>query len=141
MTSGLLRGIEEGWFTGQIAEAAYAYQADLERGAKKIVGVNCHTATITGPLEILRVPPEVEHAQVADLAVRRAGRDQGAVDRAIAELTRVAQGSGNLIEPMLTAARAEATLGEICDALRGRLGRVHRTSGLLIGSRALAPLR
>ena len=43
MTSGLLRGIEDGWFTGQIAEAAYRYQIDWKSGAKRIVGVNCHT--------------------------------------------------------------------------------------------------
>ena len=44
MTSGMLLGIEEGWFTGQIAEAAFRYQTELEKGDKRIVGVNGHTA-------------------------------------------------------------------------------------------------
>src|SRR6476619_4628149 len=50
ITSGLLRGIEDGWFTGHIADAAFQYQTQLEKGDKKIVGVNVHEGTITGPL-------------------------------------------------------------------------------------------
>ena len=72
ITSGLLRGIEDGWFTGQIADAAFTYQTQLEKGDKKIVGVNCHTATVTGELEILRVSHEVEVEQRRVLAERRA---------------------------------------------------------------------
>ena len=122
MTSGLLRGIEDGWFTGQIAEAAYRYQTDLERGAKKIVGVNCHTSTVSGPLEILRVGHEVEIEQCRVLAERRAARSQTAVDAALAEMIKVSRTSGSMIAPMLDAVRAEATLGEICDALRSEWG-------------------
>src|SRR5690606_18450028 len=55
MTSGLLRGIEDGWFTAEIAESAFAYQDALESGRKKIVGVNCYESTVTEPVEILRV--------------------------------------------------------------------------------------
>ena len=47
ITSGLLLGIEEGWFTGQIADSAFRYQTQLEKGDKKIVGVNVHTGTVT----------------------------------------------------------------------------------------------
>jgi methylmalonyl-CoA mutase N-terminal domain/subunit len=122
MTSGLLRGIETGWFSAEIAEAAFAYQTKLEKGDKRVVGVNCHTATVTGELEILRVSHEVEQEQNRVLAARRADRDQVAVDRALAELVRLAGTDANLIEPMLTAARAEATLGEICDAMRSVWG-------------------
>ena len=43
MTAGILRGIEDGWFTAEIAEAAFAYQQELEKGDKRVVGVNCHT--------------------------------------------------------------------------------------------------
>ncbi len=55
ITSGLLRGIEDGWFMSEIAEAAFVYQPALEKGEKKIVGVNVHTKTVEEPLEILRV--------------------------------------------------------------------------------------
>ncbi|MGH3870192.1 MAG: acyl-CoA mutase large subunit family protein [Pseudonocardiaceae bacterium] len=122
MTSGILRGIEDGWFTGEIADAAFAYQQALEKGDKKIVGVNTVTDSVTGELEILRVSHEVEREQNRMLQQRRSGRDQAAVNRALAELTEAARGPGNLIEPMLDAARAEATLGEICGALKAQWG-------------------
>ncbi|MGH3701793.1 MAG: acyl-CoA mutase large subunit family protein [Pseudonocardiaceae bacterium] len=122
MTSGILRGIEDGWFTGEIADAAFAYQHALEKGDKKIVGVNTLTGSITEELEILRVCHEVERAQRQVLAQRRAQRDQLAVHRALAALVEVANGAGNLIEPMLDAVRAEATLGEICGALKAQWG-------------------
>src|SRR3712207_530930 len=60
MTSGILRGIEDGWFMGEIAEAAFQYQTALEKGDKKVVGVNVHTSDVDQPLEILRVSHEVE---------------------------------------------------------------------------------
>ncbi|MGC5012711.1 acyl-CoA mutase large subunit family protein [Streptosporangium sp. DT93] len=122
MTSGILRGIEDGWFMSEIAEAAFDYQRKLEKGEKRIVGVNCHTASIDEPLEILRVSHEVEREQNRVLAERRAGRDQGAVDAALSEMVRVSRGDGNMIPAMLDAARAEATLGEICDVLRAEWG-------------------
>ncbi|TDC26973.1 methylmalonyl-CoA mutase [Streptomyces sp. 8K308] len=122
ITSGLLRGIEEGWFTGLTAEAAFRYQQALEKGEKKVVGVNCHTGSVTGDLEILRVSHEVEREQVRVLAARRAARDDAAVRAGLAALVDAARSDRNMIEPMLAAVRAEATLGEICDALRAEWG-------------------
>src|ERR671912_86209 len=122
MTSGILLGIEEGWFTGQIADAAFRYQTELEKGDKRIVGVNVHTSTVSGSLDILRVGHEVEAEQCAALAERRAARDEAAVRSALGELVAAARTEANLIEPMLAAARVEATLGEICDALRAEWG-------------------
>ncbi len=122
MTSGILRGIEDGWFTAAIADSAFAYQQSLEKGAKRIVGVNCHTGTVASDLEILRVSHEVEHEQRRVLAQRRAGRDASTVEGALARLVEVARGDGNLIPPMLDAVRAEATLGEICGILRDEWG-------------------
>ncbi|GDY32390.1 acyl-CoA mutase large subunit family protein [Gandjariella thermophila] len=122
MTSGILRGIEDGWFTGEIAEAAFAHQRALEKGEKKMVGVNVATESGEDDLEILRISHEIEREQNRVLARRRAERDQAAVDRALAAMVEVARTDGNLIEPMLDAVRAEATLGEICDALRAEWG-------------------
>jgi methylmalonyl-CoA mutase N-terminal domain/subunit len=68
------------------------------------------------------VSHEVEREQNRVLGRRRAARDQAAVDAALADLLRLAETDTNLIEPMLTAARAEATLGEICDTLRSLWG-------------------
>jgi methylmalonyl-CoA mutase N-terminal domain/subunit len=122
ITSGILRGIEDGWFSAEIADSAFAYQQALEKGDKKIVGVNCHTGSITRDLEILRISHEVEVEQKRALAQRRAGRDAAAVTAALARLVAVARGGGNMVPSMLDAARAEATLGEICGALRAEWG-------------------
>jgi methylmalonyl-CoA mutase N-terminal domain/subunit len=122
ITSGLLRGIEDGWFMSEIAEAAFTYQRAVEKGDKKIVGVNVHTNTVEEPLEILRVSHEVEREQNRILGERRAGRDQATVDAALARMVEVARTEDNMVPAMLDAARAEATLGEICDALRAEWG-------------------
>jgi methylmalonyl-CoA mutase, N-terminal domain len=122
MTAGILRGIEDGWFMAEIAEASFAYQQKLEKGEKRVVGVNCLTDTVEQPVEILRVSHEVERAQARELASRRAARDQAAVDAALAAMLDAARSGANMIGPILDAARAEATLGEICGALREEWG-------------------
>ena len=118
ITSGLLRGIEEGWFMSEIGDAAFHYQVALEQGTKKVVGVNCLTDSISHELEILRVSHEVEKAQVAELTDRKAARDQVAVDAALARMVEVSKTEENMIPAMLDAVRAEATMGEICGALK-----------------------
>ncbi len=122
MTSGILRGIEDGWFMAEIAESAFQYQQRLEKSEKKIVGVNCYTETVEEPLEILRVSHEVEVEQKDVLARRRSRRDGPAVDAALAEMLAATRSGENMIPSMLDAVRAEATLGEICDALRAEWG-------------------
>jgi methylmalonyl-CoA mutase, N-terminal domain len=122
MTAGILRGIEDGWFMAEIAEAAFDYQRKLEKGDKRVVGVNCLTDTVGEPVEIMRVSHEVEREQVRELAGRRKARDQAAVDAALAAMLDAARSGENMIASMLDAARAEATLGEICGALRDEWG-------------------
>jgi methylmalonyl-CoA mutase, N-terminal domain len=122
MMSGILHGIETGWFSAEIAEAAFAYQQKLEKGDKKVVGVNCYPGTVGQPVEILRVSHEVERDQVAELARRRTERDGAAVDRALAGVVAAARSSGNMIPTILAAAQVEATLGEICGVLRDEWG-------------------
>jgi len=122
MTAGILRGIEDGWFMAEIAEAAFAYQVALEKGDKRIVGVTGHTESVTHELEIMRVSHDVETDQVAALQARRAARDETAVERTIEALVAASRTEANLVPPMLDAVRAEATLGEICNALRGEWG-------------------
>ncbi len=122
MTSGILRGIEDGWFTGEIADAAFAYQLAHEKGDKRVVGVNVNTDTIEEPLEILRVSHQVEHDQVAALAERRHARSIARVHASLGALDVAARTDANLVEPILDAARAEATLGEICGVLREVFG-------------------
>jgi len=122
MTSGILRGIEDGWFTAHIAEAAFVYQQALEKGEKKIIGVNAHTGTVAKELEILRVSHEVEVVQRRELAARKTNRDGVRVKAALDRMVAAARTDENMIPAMLDAARAEATLGEICNALRDEWG-------------------
>ncbi|WP_020523213.1 acyl-CoA mutase large subunit family protein [Catelliglobosispora koreensis] len=122
ITSGILKGIEDGWFTSAIADSAYIYQKALEDNSKRIVGVNVHTSTIAKDLEILRVSHEVETEQVRALKGRREKRDESKVTDAIKRMVQAAHGGENMIPSMLDACRAEATLGEICDALREEWG-------------------
>ncbi|MDX6199860.1 MAG: isobutyryl-CoA mutase large subunit [Actinomycetota bacterium] len=122
ITSGILRGIEDGWFMGEIAEAAFQYQTAMEKGDKKVVGVNVYDGGVDDPLEILRVSHEVEKEQVRELVSRKSGRDDELVKARLADLVEVAKSEGNTIPPMLDAIRAEATLGEVCGALRDLWG-------------------
>jgi isobutyryl-CoA mutase large subunit len=122
ITQGILHGIDDGWFTANIAEAAFVYQQALEKNAKRIVGVNAHTGTVAKDLEILRVSHEVEVEQNRALSARRAERDSVRVKAALEALVATARTEQNMIPAMLEAARAEATLGEICEALKGEWG-------------------
>jgi methylmalonyl-CoA mutase, N-terminal domain len=124
MTSGILRGIEDGWFTGEIAEAAFVYQRALEKGDKKVVGVNTLTGSVDAhdKLDILRVSHQVEIDQKAELRSRQQARDDDAARAAVARMVEVSRTDANMVPAMLDAVRAEATLGEICDALRTEWG-------------------
>jgi methylmalonyl-CoA mutase N-terminal domain/subunit len=122
MTSGILRGIEDGWFTAEIADAAFAYQQALEKGEKHVVGVTDHVATVTSTPPILRVSHQVEQEQREALARRRADRDGAAVSAALDGLREAVREGRNTIPSMLEAVRAEATLGEVCDLLRSEWG-------------------
>jgi methylmalonyl-CoA mutase, N-terminal domain len=128
ITSGLLRGIEDGWFITEIADSAFAYQVAVEKGDKRVVGVNALTGDVGDELEILRVSHEVELEQRRVLEQRRAGRNQAAVDAALARMVDAAKADQNTVPAMLDAARAEATLGEICNAFKPLWGEYRETA-------------
>ena len=93
------------------------------RATRRSSASTCTPATSTTPLEILRVSHEVEKEQVRELGSRKAQRDEAEVQaRAGRRWSRSPQGEGNTIPPMLDAIRAEATLGEVCGALRDLWG-------------------
>ncbi|MFF5226478.1 methylmalonyl-CoA mutase [Dactylosporangium sp. NPDC000521] len=122
ITAGILRGIEDGWFMSEIADSAFVYQQALEKGDKRVVGVNVHTGSLTRDLDILRVSHEVEIEQNKLLGARRAERDNALVKQRLQEMVAAARTGGNMIPAMLDACRAEATLGEICGALKDEWG-------------------
>ena len=121
--AGMLRGIEDGYFQAEISDAAFRYQRLVEQGRKVVVGVNRFARTEAGPeVGLLEIPPDTEVRQVEALAKRKAGRDPAAVSGALAALTEAAGGTANLMVPLLDCARAECTLGEMVDALKGPFG-------------------
>jgi methylmalonyl-CoA mutase N-terminal domain/subunit len=122
ITAGLLRGIESGWFMSEIADAAFAYQQALEKGTKRIVGVNVHHDPDERELEVLKISADVERAQSARLADFRAARDAGKTGQALEVLRVAARGDANLVPVIMDAIRADATLGEISQALKDVFG-------------------
>ena len=122
ITGGLLAGIESGWFMSEIADAAFKYQQQLEKNTKRIVGVNVHTSTGEPELDILRISKEVEVAQNRRLQEFRANRDAAKTEKSLADLRAAAQTDDNLVPVIMEAVRADATLGEICGALKDVFG-------------------
>ncbi|MDX6495152.1 MAG: methylmalonyl-CoA mutase, N-terminal domain [Gaiellales bacterium] len=119
---GVVAALNENFFQREIAESSYRYQQEVESGRRTVVGVNAHTEGDDGPLEILQVPFEVEQLQVTRLRAVRDQRSQAAVDAAIADLQRAAETDENVMPYLVECARAYASEGEICDALRSVWG-------------------
>lgn len=120
---GMVRAIEEGFPQQEIQNAAYEAQRSLEKGELVVVGVNKfqqEEAPITG---LLRIDESVGREQEARLKELRATRGQAAVTRSLDALKTASEAPGeNLIPLILEAVKAEATLGEIADAMRGVFG-------------------
>ena len=122
VTGGLLAGIESGWFMSEIADAAFRYQQQLEKGGKHVVGVTKHADTDEPELEILRISKDVEVVQAQRLATYRSERHGEGVRAALDRLKAAAQTDENLVPVIMDAVRADATLGEICGALKQVFG-------------------
>ncbi len=119
---GAVKAIEQGYIQQEIQDSAYAWQMDVEKGERVIVGLNKFQIKENPPKGLLRVDPAVGERQKQKLVALKAGRDQKAVDSALASLRRAAQGTDNLMPPILETVRAYATLGEICGVLREEFG-------------------
>jgi len=118
---GMVAAVEKGYPQREIQEAAFQFQKAVERKEKIIVGVNQY-AMEEKPLPILYIDESVSAEQVASVQRLRITRDKGRAQKALAELQSAARGRTNLMEPILEAARAYATVGEMCDCLREVFG-------------------
>jgi methylmalonyl-CoA mutase N-terminal domain/subunit len=121
---GMVEAVKRNYPQREIAEASFRYQQELDDGQRKMVGVNAFTeGNDAGEIPILRIDPALEGKQVERLHRARAGRDAAAADRALAALREAAAGPGrNLMPPLLDAARAHCTEGEIVEELQGVFG-------------------
>ena len=120
---GAVEAIRAGFVQARIQEAAYGYQQDLEAGDEVVVGVNrFRREGDRSRVEPFELDAETEAAQVDRVRALRARRDGAPAAAALAEVGRVAAGSGNLMPAILGAVSALATVGEISDALRAVFG-------------------
>src|SRR5213082_2894768 len=120
---GVVPAIEENFFQREIAEASFRYQSEVEAKQRVIVGVNRYQLEGEPDVEILRIDPALEGKQIERVRDLRSRRDSAAVEAALARLKQAAARNGdNLMPPLVEAARAYVTLGEMCDALRGVWG-------------------
>ncbi|MEN6297751.1 MAG: methylmalonyl-CoA mutase family protein [Rectinema sp.] len=119
---GAVKAIEQGYIQQEIQDSAYAWQMDVEKNERIIVGLNKFQVKENPPKGLLRVDPTVGEHQRQKLASLKANRSQNDVDSALASLRKAASGADNLMPPILEAVRAYATLGEICGVLREEFG-------------------
>lgn len=120
---GAVKAVETGYMQDEIHNSAYQWQRDVETGKRTVVGVNKHTMKDEVRPAPFKINPAVEADQKQKLKELRAARDGAAVDSALGKIVEQAKTPDGEIFPfILEAARAEATLGEICDALRSVFG-------------------
>ena len=119
---GAVTGIENGFQQREIQEAAYRLQMDMEKGRRVIVGVN-RFQTEEPPVEgLMRVDPRVGERQCAKIAKVRRERDEAQVRQVLGRIEQAARGTENMMPLFVEAVEAYATIGEICDVLRGVFG-------------------
>jgi methylmalonyl-CoA mutase N-terminal domain/subunit len=119
---GMVEAIRQNFPQREIADASFRFQQELNERRRIVVGVNDLTAEDEEPTPILRIDPALERKQVERLQATRARRDGTAVEAALGELKRAAAGEANLMPPIIEAARALATEGEMIAALQEVFG-------------------
>jgi methylmalonyl-CoA mutase N-terminal domain/subunit len=118
---GMLAAIETGWVQRQIADAAYQFQVELEKGERTVVGVNAFVEERTRVPEF-KSDPGLEAKQIARLKAFRRSRDDWRANRAVRNVGKAAVEGQNVVRPILEAVRSQATLGEVSDILREVFG-------------------
>jgi methylmalonyl-CoA mutase, N-terminal domain len=119
---GAVEAIEQGFVQGEIEDAAFRYQQEVERGEAVVVGVNRYEEREAEPIELHRLDPEAEQRQLERTTRIRADRDAAGASSAMHEVGRVARSDENLLPVMRAALQAGCTVGEICDVLRDEFG-------------------
>jgi methylmalonyl-CoA mutase N-terminal domain/subunit len=123
---GMVQAISKGYVQREIQDAAYAWQKQVEAKEQVVVGVNAYQAE-DPPVTVMKIDPALEEQQVARLRAFRARRNGTAARQAVDAVRAGAKGSENLMPLILAAVKAEATKGEIADALREVFGEYRET--------------
>jgi methylmalonyl-CoA mutase N-terminal domain/subunit len=125
---GMLRAIEIGYVQREIQEAAYRYQKAVEAREQVVVGVNRFQVDEEPPVNVLRIDPALEQAQVERVRALRERRDTQAATAALNKLKQAAATDENLLPRILECVESYATVGEISNALRDIWGEYRETS-------------
>lgn len=125
---GVVRCIEEGWFQREIARSAYEFQRALEKGERYIVGVNRFVEDDEKiAIDLLRIDDTTERGQAERLAALRSRRDAASRAAALAAVGSACRDGSNLMPRLVAAVKADATLGEIVDTMKGVFGTYEET--------------
>ena len=119
---GVVSAIEKGFFQKEIAAAAYKYQQEIDNNERTVVGVNEFTSNEPVEIPILEMDPEGFERQCRRLKNLRSSRDKARHEASLTAIEKAAEGEENLMPHFIEAAKAKATLGEMCDVLRGVFG-------------------
>jgi methylmalonyl-CoA mutase, N-terminal domain len=120
---GMVEAVKRNYPQREIADAAFTLQQEIDAGERVVVGVNRYVAEDEEPIPTLRIDPALEGKQIGRLQSARAKRDGAAVEAALAALREdAAHEQRNLMEPLLTCARAHASEGEIIESLQQVFG-------------------
>jgi methylmalonyl-CoA mutase N-terminal domain/subunit len=115
---GMVEAVKQNFPQAEIAEAAFRYQSEVEGRQRLIVGVNAHTVEQDEPIPLHKIDPQLEPQQIERVRALRARRDAAGAERCLAELRAAAAGTENLMPLIIRAAKADVTMGEMCDVLR-----------------------
>jgi methylmalonyl-CoA mutase N-terminal domain/subunit len=119
---GAVRCIENGYYHRELGEAAYRYQRQIETNERVLVGVNAYQGEREQDIPVFKGNPEMEQRQIERLQALRRERDNTLVAARLADLTSAAQAGENLMPALIETVKTYATLGEICEVLRGVYG-------------------
>ena len=119
---GVVSAIEKGFFQKEIAAAAYKYQQEIDNNERTVVGVNEFTSNEPVEIPILEMDPKGFERQCRRLKNLRSSRNKARHEASLTAIEKAAEGDENLMPHFVEAAKAKATLGEMCDVLRGVFG-------------------
>ena len=119
---GAAKAIEKGYVQKEIEDSSYEYQKQVESGEQVVVGMNKFQIKEEPPKGLLKVDPSVGEKQKEKLKQLKAERDSKAVGEKLTSLENAAKKGDNLMPFIIDAVKQYATLGEICDVLRGVFG-------------------
>ncbi len=127
---GMQRAIEQGWVQREVQDSAWKRQKAVEDGDEIVVGVNAFEGAEGNNEDVLEIPEELEEEQVERVTRVRQERDEGRAQAALDDLEQAALGEENLMPFILDAVEAQATTGEVCDAMRRAWGEYQDPAGM-----------